>query len=450
MTSNLGINFSEEEIAIKPPLFVRWREGSGYLCRISTRSLTIDGILTEVIDGVTVHVGGKKLPVQTNNCDLLHRENQTRISYHQDNPDLNALLALLRKEQHIELCLSTDVEASTRLTGFENIHFIPRALPELNFDDVSLSSQFLGRHFDLPFLITGMTGGVVRGGEINRRLAVVASKLNIPMGVGSQRVALEHPEQADQFRLKHHAPSLFLIGNLGIAQLIKGQVDLARRAIEMIDADAIAIHINILQEAIQPEGDRLIVEAYRKIEDLVKAVRVPVIVKEVGCGLDQQTARRLLDVGVKALDVGGSGGTSWGWIEGLRGQSNLTQNLGREFRNWGIPTAHALAGLANLNPSVPLIATGGIRGGIMAAKALALGASMVGVGLPLFRAASESEDAALELLSQWSQSLKRVLWATNSRSAKDLAGSWTIGLPYESELEKLLGSQMGIAKETKS
>ncbi len=426
------------EVEVSPPLSLHWQGGSGYLHGISTTKLILEGQIPKGTAGLSVQCGGKQIPVDLSLASISPEGRRVKIEFPQSSSDLEALMALLRKEQHIDLCRKVDVEAETKRNGFESLYFKPSSLPNFDFHEIALETKFLDRKFSLPFLITGMTGGIMRGTEINRRLARTAAELNIPMGVGSQRIALEHPEHADVFNVKRHAPNLFLIGNLGISQLLRSSLDDALRAVEMIQADALAIHINLVQEAIQPEGDRLLAGALNRILEVKKRLGVPLIVKEVGSGLDPTTAKELILGGVRALDVGGSGGTSWGWIESLRGKSRLMKELGHEFRDWGIPTANAVAAIRLMDANVELIATGGMRGGMMAAKALALGANMVGVGLPLFKAALESEASAIDLLNRWAESLSRVLWATNSKSILELRGKLSLGPPYANALASLI------------
>jgi isopentenyl-diphosphate delta-isomerase len=329
-----------------------------------------------------------------------------------DGPDshqsLHEVLNHVRKFQHIEICRTQDVEASDRYTGFERFAMQPCALPELNFDSIDTSQEFLGNRFGMPVLITGMTGGVELGETINRRLALAASRFKIPMGVGSQRIALELEDFQHIFKVKQFAPDVFLIGNIGLAQITSSTaLDNCRRAVDMIRADALAIHLNCLQELIQEEGDRNFVGALGKIASLTKSLDVPIIVKEVGVGVDVATARRLYEVGVAAIDIGGSGGTSWARIEGQRSASQRTMELGEEFRNWGIPTAHALIAIRReLGPTPQIIATGGIRNGSTVAKAVGLGANMAGIGLPLMRAAVQSDEAVMDLMTKIQSALK--------------------------------------------
>jgi isopentenyl-diphosphate delta-isomerase len=338
-----------------------------------------------------------------------------------DRANLNKLLTTFRKLQHIDLCETKDVEHSERTNGFAEYSFEPCALPELNWDELDTSTTLFGRKFSTPLLITGMTGGVERGELINRRLAAAAAKLSVPMGIGSQRMAIEHREFARIFDVKKWQPSVFLIGNIGMAQLTKpNALDICRAAVEMIGADALAIHLNPLQELIQAEGDRSFRGVLASIEQIVSKLNVPVMIKEVGTGLDRRSAARLIKAGVKTFDVGGSGGTSWSRIEGLRSADQWTAQLGEDFRNFGTPTAVAVRELRVAHPHADLIATGGIRSGLDVAKALALGANAVGIGLPLLRAALKDENAATDVLSYFNRGLKIAMMASGCATILDL------------------------------
>jgi isopentenyl-diphosphate delta-isomerase len=344
----------------------------------------------------------------------------------------SAELGQLRKNEHLDFCQRGDVEASDRFTGFEAFSFLPYAISGLSMESLDTQTSFLGQRFSAPFLITGMTGGVAKGHEINRRLAQMACAQKIPMGIGSQRVALENPACRSVFQLKNEYPSLFLIGNLGVAQLLhpKG-VAWCQEAVDMIGADALAIHLNVVQECIQPEGDRRFIGVRDKIAEVCARLSVPVLVKEVGAGLDIDSANQLLAAGVTALDVGGRGGTSWPYIEGLRSQDPLRQELAGIFRNWGIPTAYSLHALRQAHVTTPLVATGGIRSGLTAAKALALGANMVGIGLPLMQAALESAEQVEAVFLHLLEGLKITMLATGSPTISHLASRLCMGHPYE-------------------
>lgn len=338
---------------------------------------------------------------------------------------LGDLLTLIRKNQHISLCSTVDVEAKDRNTGFSEVVLKPQALPELDWHELDTTTEFLGHRFAYPILITGMTGGLEQGASINRHLALAAQALRIPMGVGSQRVALDNPEHSAIFCVKKFAPKVFLIGNLGIAQIAhvspETALDLCRRAVKMIDADALALHANVLQEAVQIEGDRNFRGVLRNIEFVTARLGVPVILKEVGVGLDLETGLRLGEAGIAALDVGGKGGTSWSYIEGLRTSEPLVRQVAEVYRDWGIPTAVALYEMSrHLSRPIPLIATGGMRDGYMIAKGVALGATLCGVGLPLLKAALKSTEEVAYTVETLVHGLKTAMIATGSASLKDL------------------------------
>lgn len=352
---------------------------------------------------------------------------------------LQDLIGQIRKDQHIEICRSQDVEASDRFTGFQDLSFIPETLPLVDGHHLNTGVNFLGRQFSLPLLITGMTGGIRKGADINRRLAKVAQAFNIPMGVGSQRIALENPDYASIFQVKDTAPEVYLIGNIGIAQLSGPEaLDRCQRAVDMIRADALALHFNLVQEYIQVEGDRHFAGILKNIETICKKLSVPVIAKEVGSGISPDSARRLYELGVKAIDIGGAGGTSWARIEGLRSSSDLVARLGQTFRNWGIPTAYSLAAVKEALPDLPLIATGGIRDGLTAAKAVGLGASFTGIGLPLLRAALTDDVAPFAVMDEFKRGLELTMVASGCRSLPDLKSRLVRGRPYADTFERLV------------
>ncbi len=315
----------------------------------------------------------------------------------QDTPDR----MVTRKNDHIALCQSQNVESHKEL--FANFHFIPEALPEIDLAQINTSQIFLGKKFALPILITGMTGGVAKGQEINEALAIAAQNFNIPMGLGSQKMMITDPNFKKLFNVRKVAPNLFLIGNLGAVSLNYGiKIEDIQRLIDELELNAFALHLNALQECIQPEGERNFSNLLNKIETLVKKISVPLLIKEVGSGISAPTFQRLVSIGVSGVDVGGKGGTSWGYIEGLRSDQD-GQRLGELFRNWGYGTDESLIACSrlkkNLGYNIPLVATGGIRHGLHVAKAVALGATMTGVGLPLFKAALVSDNGRTPLES---------------------------------------------------
>ncbi|MBI2601672.1 MAG: type 2 isopentenyl-diphosphate Delta-isomerase [Deltaproteobacteria bacterium] len=355
-----------------------------------------------------------------------------------DKLSLQELLGQIRKSQHVDICNDYDIEASDRFTGFSRVKLIPQAIPELNESDIDTRCEFLGHRFDLPLLVTGMTGGITKGGTINRHLASAASAFNIPMGIGSQRIALENKKYEELFQLKDRFPKLFLIGNLGMAQVLNNGVDLCKRAVSMVDANALAIHLNVLQEMIQIEGDQRFSGFLKRLEQICRKLPVPVIVKEVGSGIGPRDAQRLKDAGVQAIDVGGKGGTSWSYIEGIRsGQEDLLA-IASTFRDWGIPTAYALGAIRNAGIDLPLIATGGIRDGLTAAKAVAVGANAVGIGLPLMRAAIRGEEEVHRTLSALRKGLRIAMLATGSAKLAKLRNRVSLRDPFEEDFEKWL------------
>lgn len=294
-----------------------------------------------------------------------------------------------RKNDHIRICQTKNVESLKE--PFSKIHFLPEALPEFDISEVDMSQSFFGQTFDLPILITGMTGGIHKGQEINEALALAAQNYNIPMGLGSQKMMIKEPKYKKLFNVKKVAPKLFVIGNIGAVSLNYGiNLDDIKRLVDDLELGAFAIHLNALQECIQPEGERNFTKLISKIAFIAKNLHVPLLIKEVGSGITPSTFQKLVEAGVSSVDVGGTGGTSWGYIEGLRSDQEGTR-LGELFRNWGIPTDESLIACSKLKKdlqyNVPLIATGGIRNGLQVAKAIAVGATMAGVGLPLFRAA---------------------------------------------------------------
>ncbi len=353
---------------------------------------------------------------------------------------LGELISHIRKDQHISICALEDVEASDRYTGFSDVNLKPRSFPEMAWSDLDISRTFLGRNFSAPVMITGMTGGLSRGTEINRRLAMAAAEHNIPMGVGSQRIAIENPELAKIFAVKNTAPNVFLIGNLGLSQLAGSRPfdearDMLMRAIEMIDADAIALHINVLQELIQVEGDRDFRGLIELITKLAECSPVPVMVKEVGAGIDGQSASLLGETGIAAIDVGGKGGTSWSFIEGERAASEETKALANVYRDFGVPTAFALSIARQNLKKMPLVATGGIRDGLTVAKAVGLGADMVGIGLPLLHSALANEEASINKLAEYIRGLKTAMMCSASRNLNDLSGNLRQNKQFAEKIE---------------
>lgn len=325
-----------------------------------------------------------------------------------------------RKSEHLDLVLGEQVEFH-RSTGLERFEFVHEALPELSLDEIDTATSFLGKRLAAPLLVSGMTGGTQRAGEINRRIAEAVAQLGLGMGVGSQRISVELPERSATFQVRKFAPDILLIANIGAVQLNYGfTVTDCQRLVDSIAADALALHLNPLQEAIQPGGNSDFRGLERKIAELCGALDQPVIVKEVGCGISAETARRLVQTGVAAIDVGGAGGTCWTDIEGRRNSSASVRAIASTFREWGIPTAQAVQEVRRSCPTIPLVASGGLRSGLAVAKSLALGADVAAVAGPVLKAAVKSTEATRELLERFIQELKLTLFCSGSVHPKQL------------------------------
>jgi isopentenyl-diphosphate delta-isomerase len=311
-----------------------------------------------------------------------------------------------RKLDHIAISLEQDVAMRRNPTGFDRYRFAHEALPELRPEDIDLTTIFLGRTVGAPLLISSMTGGPELGETINRHLARAAEKLSLPMGVGSQRIAFERAEALRSFSVvRDEAPSIPIYGNVGAVQLNYGfDRQKCIEAVRMIGADGLYLHLNSLQEVVQPGGDTDFRGILAKIEALAADVDFPLLAKEVGCGIGASTATRLAAAGLAAIDVSGAGGTSWAKIEAARASDPAQRTLGEVFGDWGIPTTEALIGCRTVLPGFPLVASGGVRTGVDAAKALALGADMVAVAMPLLgpatRSADETEAALRQILAE--------------------------------------------------
>ena len=315
-----------------------------------------------------------------------------------------------RKKEHVELSINQNVKYQ-KSTGFDRFEFIHNALPEINSRDVELSAFLIGREFSFPLFISSMTGGYTEAGAVNTVIAEFCENENLPFGVGSQRVMLEDPSQEESFSVvRSHAPTAFIAANIGGAQLIGGLGEKnIRRMIDSIEADAVIVHLNPLQELIQPEGDRNFRGIEKGIEELVRKVECPVIVKETGAGISQDVAKRLLEIGVSIIDVAGAGGTSWAKVENLR--SNQTNPL-HEFDDWGIPTVECIRQVEMLKSeySFELIASGGIRNSFDIAIAMALGADFTATAQPIIKAIMEGGYEALDsLYMNWREQARYIL-----------------------------------------
>ena len=303
-----------------------------------------------------------------------------------------------RKKEHLELCLDTDSVTGSAGTGLDRYRFLHNALPELDIAELDLSTTFLGKRLKAPVLISSMTGGFDLARKINRNLAAAAQELGLAMGVGSQRVALEEPAVADSFQVRDVAPDILLLSNLGAVQLNYGYtIDHCRKAVEMIKADALILHLNVLQEAVQPEGNRNFKGLTEKIRNICAHIACPVVAKEVGNGISAEVAVRLRETGVAAIDIAGRGGTSWYSVEAQRA-AKKGKPADTTFANWGIPTEEALVAVRQAVPDLEIVASGGIRTGLDIAKSIALGANLAAFGQPLLASALESPDKVIEFL----------------------------------------------------
>ncbi len=325
-----------------------------------------------------------------------------------------------RKADHIQVSLEREVQSGLR-TGLDALRFEHNALPELDLRQIDTSIEFLGKKLSAPVLISSMTGGTETAGKINRVLAEAAQETRVALGLGSQRAALEQIGLASSFQVRNIAPDILLFANLGAVQLNYGlDADACRQAVEMVDADALILHLNPLQEALQPEGNVDFSDLLSKIETVCKRLGIPVIIKEVGWGLSAEVAQRLADAGVAALDVAGAGGTSWAMVEMHRARNTSQANIAAAFTEWGIPTVEALIQVRQALPDVPLIASGGLRTGVDVAKCLALGADLGGMALPFLHGAVKSKQAVVEVIQEVIAVLRTCMFATGSANCAAL------------------------------
>ena len=331
-----------------------------------------------------------------------------------------------RKDDHIRINLEEDVEFKQLTTGLERYHFTHQALPEIDLAAVDASVLLFGKRLCAPILVSSMTGGTERAGLFNRRLAEAVQSKRLAMGVGSQRAALEDSEAEASFSVRAYAPDALVFANLGAVQLNYGYtVDQCRRAVELVEADALILHLNPLQEVLQPEGDSRWGGLLARIEQVCVQVGVPVIAKEVGWGISEQAARGLIDAGISAIDVAGAGGTSWSEVEKHRAPTGRQRRLAAAFREWGIPTVTSLALVQAARaeagrPDLPVFASGGIRSGQDIAKATALGADLVGLAAPFLRKAVESTESVVEEIDLLIEELRISMFASGSRNIEEL------------------------------
>ena len=327
-----------------------------------------------------------------------------------------------RKADHIRINLEEDVQFPRLTTGLERYRFEHQAIPEINLEAVDTSLNLFGRSLRAPILISAMTGGTPEAHQINCILAQAAQNHGIAMGLGSQRAAIENPKLAATFQVRSVAPDILLLANLGAVQLnYTYGIDECRRAVEMVGADALVLHFNVLQEAVQPEGDTRWAGLLKKVEQVCCTLNVPVVAKEVGWGFSDAAVRSLVAAGVSAIDVAGAGGTSWSEVEYHRSPTRFHAQVARAFADWGISTSEALLIAHRVAPNLPLFASGGLRNGIDVAKCVALGASLGGLAAPFLRAAVQSPEALDEEIKIFSAQLRIAMQCASARTLEELA-----------------------------
>jgi isopentenyl-diphosphate delta-isomerase len=325
-----------------------------------------------------------------------------------------------RKADHIKINLEQDVRSGLT-SGLEKYRFIHEALPELDLDRISTTLTLFGKKLNSPILISSMTGGTAAAKTINMRLAEAAQECGLAMGVGSQRAAIEHPEQAETFQVRKIAPDILLFANLGAVQLNHGYgIDQCRRAVDLIEADALYLHLNPLQEAVQDAGDINFAGLAMKIETICKKLDVPVIAKEVGWGISERTAKLLADCGVSAIDVAGAGGTSWSQVEMHRAPDEFTRQLAGTFVEWGIPTAESILNVKKATPEMTVFGSGGLKDGLDIAKCIALGATLGGMAGQFLKAATISNENVIETMKLTMRQIEVTMFAAGVGTLEDL------------------------------
>jgi len=325
-----------------------------------------------------------------------------------------------RKNDHIRININENVNSSNT-TGLEKFRLIHNALPEINFSEISTSTRFLQKNLGFPLLISSMTGGSGKADLINRRLAEAANTFNLAMGVGSQRIGLADPDRMETFKVRKYAPKILLFANLGAVQLNYGiGLDDCRGVVDTIEADALFLHLNPLQEILMAEGDKNFSNLLTKIENICRHIEVPVFCKEVGWGISADLGKKLIDVGVTGIDVAGAGGTSWSEVEKFRLEDPIRSEIAGAFQGWGIPTAECLINLRKIDKGIPLIASGGITNGINILKCLALGADLAGIARGFLGPAIKSAEALDSYIKIIIGQMKAAMMVTGVDSINDI------------------------------
>lgn len=326
-----------------------------------------------------------------------------------------------RKADHIRINLERDVQFPRLTTGLEHYRFMHQALPELNLAEINSTLTLFGKTLNAPILISSMTGGTELAYRINSHLAEAAQTHRIAMGLGSQRAAVENADLAYTFQVRKFAPDILLFANVGAVQLNYGYgTEQMQRAVEMVEANALILHFNVLQEAVQPEGDINFAGLLPKIEQICRQVGIPVIAKEVGWGFSEKNVRELANIGISAIDVAGSGGTSWSEVEYHRAPTAFHARVAASFADWGIPTADAIQYAKKAAPHLPIIASGGLRDGVDIAKCIALGATLGGLAGPFLKAADQSVQAVDQLIRELSAQFRIAMFCSGANSIEAL------------------------------
>ncbi|MCT1902766.1 type 2 isopentenyl-diphosphate Delta-isomerase [Oceanobacillus sojae] len=341
-----------------------------------------------------------------------------------------------RKTEHIRLCLEGEVEGVNKSTGLEGIHFLHNALPEIDFADISLATSFLNKALQAPFLVSSMTGGSELATTINQNLALAAEQKGWALAIGSTRAFLESDQHKESFLIRQQAPTVPLIVNIGAVQLNYGYgAEECQRIIDKTEADSIVLHLNSLQEAVQDGGDLNFKDLLPKIEQVCKQVNAPVGVKEVGFGIDGEAAKRLYNAGIAYIDVAGAGGTSWSQVEKLRSKDPLKKAAAEAFNNWGNPTKDCLVSVRSQLPDSPLVASGGMKTGVDAAKAITIGADIIGYARHLLQAATESAEAVVQTMEQLELELKMTMFGIGAVNLDELKNTKRVSINGRSLLD---------------
>lgn len=327
----------------------------------------------------------------------------------------------VRKTEHIRLCLTENVEGVNKSTGLEGISFIHNALPEINFNDIQLDTHFLNKKIAAPFLVSSMTGGSGLATEINQNLAIAAEQKGWAIALGSTRALLESTAHEESFLIRKHAPTVPLIANLGAVQLNYGYgAKECQRIVDMTEADSLVLHLNSLQEVVQDGGDLNFADLLPKIEEVCQTLTVPVGVKEVGFGIDGTIAKKLYEAGIAYIDVAGAGGTSWSQVEKLRSEDPLRKAAAEAFNSWGLPTKDCIVSVRSQLQDAPIVASGGMKTGLDAAKAITIGANVIGFARSLLQSATESSEAVVQTMSQIELELKMAMFGVGAQTIDDL------------------------------